>query len=66
MNMFTKFQDDVFNSRTPAALRTRRRILLSSTVYKVKSEKKSALQKSIHSPAGLSTSENDIYRIVLQ
>ena len=33
MKMFTKFQVDIFNSRTPAALRTRRRILLSSTVH---------------------------------
>ena len=32
MNMLTKFQVDIFNSRTPAAPRTRRRILLSSTV----------------------------------
>ena len=32
MNMLTKFQVDIFNSRTPAAPRNRRRILLSSTV----------------------------------
>ena len=30
--MFTKFQVDIINLRTPAAPRTRRRILLSSTV----------------------------------
>ena len=33
MNMFTKFQVDIINLRTPAAPHTRRRILLSSTVY---------------------------------
>ena len=32
MNMFTKFQVDIIDLRTPAAPHTRRRILLSSTV----------------------------------
>ena len=32
MNVLTKFQINIFNSRTPATPRTRRQILLSSTV----------------------------------
>ena len=38
MNMFTKFQVDIINLRTPAAPRTRRRILLSSTVSGIRSK----------------------------